>query len=110
MMPFAQFPSFEFVISWPPILLHVITPLFLCSDSLQGGNRSRVQQPHHRVLMKNKQLSKRKRVAEKREKRHTGSSSEEKQVTVTGSLGPFSLLLQVNRMGIGDHTRGWWDE
>jgi len=59
--------------------------------------------------MKNKQLSKRKRVAEKREKRHIGSSSEEKQVTVTGSLGPFSLLLQVNRMGISDHMRGWDD-
>jgi len=57
--------------------------------------------------MKNKQLSKRKRVAEKREKRHTGSSSKEKQVTVTGSLGPFSLLLQVNRMIVSDHLGGW---
>ena len=49
--------------------------------------------------MKTNQLSKRKRVAEKREQRHTGSSSDEKQVTVTGSLGPFSLLLQVSRIG-----------
>ncbi|KAL9985551.1 hypothetical protein ACROYT_G007972 [Oculina patagonica] len=60
----------------------------------KAGNRSRVQQPHHRVLMHNKQLSKRKQVAEKREKLHTRSASGEKQVTVSGSLGPFSLLLQ----------------
>ena len=77
------------------MLQHDITLYSLFSDTLQGGNRTRIQLPHHRVLMKNKQLSKRKRVAEKREKRNTGSSSEEKQVTVTGSLGPFSLLLQV---------------
>lgn len=59
-----------------------------------GGNRNRVQQRHHRVLMDNKQLFKRKQVADKKEQRHTRSSSGEKQVTVSGSLGPFSLLLQ----------------
>jgi len=54
-----------------------------------GRSRSRVQQPHHRVLMRNKQLFKTKEVAEKRQERHT-----EKTVAVSGALGPFSLLLQ----------------
>lgn len=82
--------------------LSTVTPLtffvlVLCFASLQGGNRNRVQQPHHRVLMRDKQLSKRKQVAEKKEQRHTISSGGEKQVAVSGSLGPFSLLLQVCR-------------
>ena len=45
--------------------------------------------------MKNKQLSKRREVAKKRHQRQTGTAEGEKTVTVSGALGPFSLLLQV---------------
>ena len=54
-----------------------------------------MQQPHHRNLMKNKQLSKRREVAKKRHQRQTETTEGEKTVAVSGALGPFSLLLQV---------------
>ena len=46
--------------------------------------------------MKNKQLFKTKTVAQQRQKRQTETAGEEKTVAVSGSLGPFSLLLQVS--------------
>lgn len=69
--------------------------IFHCFATLQGRNRSRMQQPHHRNLMKSKQLSKRREVAKKRHERQTETAEGEKTVTVSGALGPFSLLLQV---------------
>ncbi|XP_068710589.1 myb-like protein X isoform X2 [Montipora foliosa] len=59
-----------------------------------GNNRKRIQQPHHRVLMK-KKVGKGKRACKERQaETQSEATAGVKSVPVSGSLGPFSLLLQ----------------
>ena len=58
--------------------------------------------------MKNKQLEKRKEVTKTRGKRQAETTGGERTVTVSGSLGPFSLLLQVsNRLNQINRKTSW---
>ena len=77
-------------------------PLFIyiyCGFA-QENSRSGAEKSHQRVITESKHLSSRKEVVKKRQQRILGNAYSdgtggESEVPVSGTLAPFSLLLQV---------------
>ena len=63
---------------------------------LKGSGRKRIQQPHHRVLAKKQLVKRNKDLEEEPAEKPAESAAKNKTVSVSGALGPFSLLLQVH--------------